>query len=372
MNSATFGVASSDHPMPAALVCAILIATTANAFDVAGGTTTYKNYQPPSSEIHVVGIYEAVSGSFGQHPLGSATIQVRYHEVTPMKPITLVLSSYEPVNWIIERDPGAAIEKIILNGFYSQSVSGAGSTPVLNLSGYSSSFGSYAYQWPLSTGGSDTQQLLANVEDYFGVRVSSFAGAYRANSFSITGSAVGGMNQNPRLGAGNLTDGASPDLLYDARTGEVRLDLTDLAARYPFGSGDIWWQHFDAQRLFVALANHDSSFNVAGFDSTDMESLGLFPEAPALNSNRLGYNGVLLRNWHGQAISLGKLLPSGMSSTELREYFAAAHYSTDQYSGDFDLVVTPAPEPCTSVLFTVCLGSIGVCRRRWNCRYDAS
>ncbi len=335
---------------------------------ITGGTSSYLNDVPPTPEIHVIGVYETIGHSFQQHVTGSATVRIKYNHSAPMKPITLVLSSYEATNWNIQRDPGAIVEKVVLNGYYAQSVTGLSGVPVstYTYAGGGPTLGgsNYAYAWPLSTGGSSTQGLLANLENLLGSRISSFTGAYQASSFSITGSPLGATVQNPRLGAGNLTDGPNPDLIYFPSTGEVKLDLADLAAQYPFGGGSIWWQHFDAQRLFVALANHDGTFNVQGFNAGAMASLGTNPYPPVLNQNRLGFDSVSLRNWHGEKLSLGNILPRGIpDSQQLQNYFAAAHFSTDRQNGGFDLIVAQVPEPSASYL-TLCSLIALVMRKR--------
>lgn len=336
----------------------------------AGGVTQYLSPTPITPEVHVIGVYETNSNhSFNYHPPGFADVRIKYQHAGPMTPITLVLSSYEPNQWRLNVDPGVSIEKIVLNGYYAQTVTGAGSVPVMNrsnLAGGQSSFGNYAYQWPQSTGGSSTQGLLVGIEDFLGTRISSFTGAYRATSFTVEGSPVGTITLNPRMGAGNVFDTVSPDLIYDSLTGRVQIDLSDLAARYPFGSGDIWWQHFTAQRLFVALANHDGTFAASELPSHH-GGLSSYSWERYANANRIGFDSLSLRNWNGQLLDLGTIFPTGIPSVDrLRDYLAAAHYATDQHNGQFDLVVVNAvPEPGTIALLLA--GWLAAnCRWRWH------
>jgi hypothetical protein len=319
-----------------------------NASDV----TQYVLPASIANEVHVIGVYETRSDhGYNYHPSGQATVKVKRPASGQMAPITLVLSSYEPNHWQLVLDPGVAVQKIILNGYHAQTISGMGSIPVVNRSnrpGGLPSFGNYAYQWPLSTGGSSTQGLLTAIESFAGTRISSFTGAYRATSFTVEGSAVGSPNVNARLGAGNVLDTTSPDLIYDALTGRVQLDLSDLEVQYPFGSGDIWWQHFTAQRLFVALANHDGSFSVERLPKS-LNGVSSFGGGSYANANRIGYDSLSLRNWSGQLLDLGQIFPVGIQrANELRDYLAAAHFSTDRQNGEFDLVLLNAiPEPST-------------------------
>jgi hypothetical protein len=339
------------------------------AIDDASGVTQYLSPISINPEVHVIGVYETRSDhSFNYHPAGEATVTVKGPLSGQMNPITLVLSSYEPNHWQLVLDPDVAIQQIILNGYHAQTISGIGSIPVVNRSnvaGGQPSFGNYAYQWPLSTGGSSTQGLLTAIEGFTGTRISSFTGAYRATSFTVEGSAVGSPSMNPLVGAGNVIDTASPDLIYDSLTGRVQLDLTDLAAGYPFGSGDIWWQHFTAQRLFVALANHDGTFSAGQAPS----NLGVFSGyGTYANANRIGYDWISLRDWNGELLDLGQVLPTGIASVDqLRNYLAAAHFATDQESGQFDLVVVvnaiPEPNP---IILACCALAMTSGRRRSN------
>lgn len=333
----------------------------------ASGVTSYLSPTAGAPEVHVIGVYETNSNhSFGSHPTGFADVRVKYNQPGPMQPITLVLSSYEPNEWRLNIDPAAVIETIVLNGYYAQSVTGAGGIPIVNRSnspGGHATLGNYAYRWPLSTGGSSTQGLLVAVENLLGTRISSFTGTYRAASFTIDGMRAGDPVVNPVVGAGSLFDGSNPDLIYDRQTGRVQIDLADLAAQYPFGSGDIWWQHFTAQRFFLALANHDGSFSVNQLQSQQIGNLTTFGGGGYFNKNRIGYDSISLRDWTGQLLDLGRVFPAGISDpARLRNYLAAAHFSTHRESGQFDLFVVGVPEP--GALPLALLGLVALAVRR--------
>ena len=82
-------------------------------------------------EVHVIGVYETNSNhSFNNHPTGFADVSVKYSQSGPMQPIALAPSSYEPNQWRSKIDPGAIIDKIVLNGYYAQSVTGAAASPL--------------------------------------------------------------------------------------------------------------------------------------------------------------------------------------------------------------------------------------------------
>ena len=355
---ATFWAAYSS---PAVMAASVTI-------NDSSGVTSYTCAVPGTPEVHVIGVYETNSShSFGNHPTGYSDVRVAYDGAGPMQPITLVLSSYESNVWRFDIDPGAAVEKIVVSGYYAQSVTGAGGVPVVMRSYQAAGetrLGPTAYRWPLSTGGGSTQGFLVAVEDLFDTRVSSFTGAYHATSFTVEGTPAGTPVVNPRLGAGNLFDGPNPDLIYNCRTGDVQIDLADLAAQYPFGSGDIWWEHFDGQRLFIALANHDGSFLV---DQIERGRLGDLPvySGSYFNENRIAYDSVSLRNWAGERLDLGAVFPTGFRDTaQLRDYLAAAFFSTDRENGEFDLFVIGVPEPSTLMLVCLALAALTTRRRR--------
>ncbi len=356
-----------------AACCSLPVLAASVTINDSSSVTSYTCATPATPEVHVIGVYETSSDhSFGNHPTGYADVRVAYDGSGPMQPITLVLSSYEPNVWRFDIDPDAVVEKIVVSGYYTQSVTGADGIPVVTRSYEAEGetrLGPSAYRWPLSTGGSSTQGLLVAVEDLFDTRISSFTGAYRATSFTVEGTPAGAPVVNPRLGAGNLVDGPNPDLIYDCRTGDVQIDLADLAAQYPFGSGEIWWQYFDAQRLFIALANHDGSFSVDHLQRGRLGDLTAYPGG-YFNENRIGYDSVSLCNWEGERLDLGAVFPTGFRDTAaLRNYLAAAYFSTNREQGDFDLFVINVPEPSgLSLILPGLLLLLGASRRgaKWH------
>ena len=86
--------------------------------------STYLNHLPPANEVDVIGVYTTASGN---HPTGNPVVNVQYSLADSMKPITLVLSSYEAEsNWQLNIDSGANVQRIIVSGYYTQTVTGAG------------------------------------------------------------------------------------------------------------------------------------------------------------------------------------------------------------------------------------------------------
>ena len=73
---------------------------------------TYTANGPNSSqpELHVLSAYEPAN----------STIAVHIERTTQM---TVLLSSYEPVNWVLTVEPGVTIDKVLVNGYHSQNIS---------------------------------------------------------------------------------------------------------------------------------------------------------------------------------------------------------------------------------------------------------
>lgn len=150
--------------------------------------SNYSNPSPTLPELLVIGVYETRSDhSYNYHPQGTATVNIVNQGTAPL---TLVLSSYEPTLWNINIASGVLINEVILNGYYSQQVSGASGVTVTDRSGLGNYFSACAYAWPSSTGGCDTPGLISGVEAYTGLTLTAFSGVYRATDFTVTTSPV--------------------------------------------------------------------------------------------------------------------------------------------------------------------------------------
>lgn len=135
------------------------------------------------AELHVFGVYETHSNhSGGSHPAGAATVHVERQGSH-----VLALSSYEPVHWTITAEPGVVIEKIILNGYHGQTAAAPSGVPVeaYDYEVHGNWLGAYAYAWPGSSGGSDTQALVGTLEQLAGRGMTSFHGCYQGTSYVL-------------------------------------------------------------------------------------------------------------------------------------------------------------------------------------------
>ena len=136
-------------------------------------TATGTNSSYP--ELHVLSAYEPDNG----------TIFVHISRNTQM---TVLLSSYEPVHWVVTIDSAAIVDKILINGYHSQTVTIPSGIPyeIRSYDQTGTNFGgSCGYSLPYNGGGCDTNNLLNGVQAYTGLSWSSFTGCYTASGFLL-------------------------------------------------------------------------------------------------------------------------------------------------------------------------------------------
>lgn len=158
---------------------------TVDAIEGGGYTASYFNNPVQTTpEIHVIGVYEAYTNTSPRnHALGTAVIDVLG---TSNVPVDLVLSSYEPTHWVLQGDGLQYVNSVLINGYYSGSLSGIAASLIINKTGIDNWLGAYAYAWPSTSGGSDTKTLVNYIEATYGAPISTFSGAYGATKFTIT------------------------------------------------------------------------------------------------------------------------------------------------------------------------------------------
>jgi hypothetical protein len=84
--------------------------------------------------VHAIGVYhgdypEGNNKKGGTHPDGIVEVTVKNNP--DASPVTLILMSYESVEWRIRKEYGAKIEKIILSSYLPSKVTGIDNVPVL-------------------------------------------------------------------------------------------------------------------------------------------------------------------------------------------------------------------------------------------------
>lgn len=132
-----------------------------------------------STDLFILSVYEA-SSVHGSMAPANVTISNG-----GSKPLILVLSSYEPVNWNLNIAAGVNIQEIIINGYNAHNISGVDSALVTDKSGSGNYLAACGYSYPYNGQGCDTDLLFSGLTNYTGLSVSSFAGTYRANDFTV-------------------------------------------------------------------------------------------------------------------------------------------------------------------------------------------
>jgi hypothetical protein len=318
--------------------------------------TSYVAPTPNSPEIDVIAINETRAPDRINHA------HVAYSDASPMQPITLVLSSYSYAQWQFNIDPGAIVDKIVLNGYEQQVISGVGSIPVVDRSDFAHAnptLGAYPSTWPLDPGGGSPQGLLVRVEDLLGARATSFTGCYDCSSFTVLGTPANTPDVHPIVGAGNIVDGQNPDLIYNRQTGRVQIDVSDLAAQF---TPDV----FKTANLFFALVNRDGIFNASVLSPRFSPKLTAYSAQGQFNQNRVEYDTIGMSSWAGELLDLGNLFPPGISdAAALHNYLETARIRTYLgHESDFDLIVVGVPEPSSILLMSIACVAIAITRRR--------
>lgn len=127
-------------------------------------------------EVHVIGVYE---GSYpagenhyaGHHPPGQIDILVRNNT----RPVILILTSYEPVNWRFKTEENAKIEMVVLSGYYPSRVTGLGEETAISRQDIG-----YAYKMDARYG-----RIKQYCRKEFGVPPASFQYGYRGRDFIV-------------------------------------------------------------------------------------------------------------------------------------------------------------------------------------------
>ena len=138
-----------------------------------GPLTSFADPMPQPEELHIVGVYQATNNAI--------TVTINRTNI----PLTVVLSSYEPVKFTLVLAPGVLLEHVILNGYNPHTLEGEGTAMVTDLSDNFDYLAACAYVWPESDGGCDTPTLVSGAEALTGLDLTTFVGCYEGISFTL-------------------------------------------------------------------------------------------------------------------------------------------------------------------------------------------
>lgn len=133
---------------------------------------------PKNTHVEAVGVYQGVnsSGILSSEGRKMGIVDVRVRRGS--KPIILVLSSYEPVQWKVTLEPGAQLAGVLMSGYYQSQVTGIGSVRVLQMGR------THAYK----RGSREYNSLDRQVRSLNGGQgIDVFQGRYEGGSYSVGG-----------------------------------------------------------------------------------------------------------------------------------------------------------------------------------------
>ncbi|XP_078602742.1 uncharacterized protein LOC144876860 isoform X1 [Branchiostoma floridae x Branchiostoma japonicum] len=140
-------------------------------------------------DVHVLGVYEGVGQTwpFQQDPVAAAEMDVHVSAGKDYgKPLVLVLSSYEPVNWVLHLPAEVEVQEVLLVAYHlDQSNVTVRSGSVNNVQRLSvHTGGAPVCAYGIDDGGCNTVGMLTYVGGLFGP-VSSFTGTYSAERWDL-------------------------------------------------------------------------------------------------------------------------------------------------------------------------------------------
>jgi hypothetical protein len=146
----------------------------ANRLTIVSGVTSLTRLAR-AAQIEAVSVYEAVAVHSPRipRPRGPVTVLVR----AGPRPVVLVLSSHQAVQWELTLAPGAALRAVLLSGYGESSVTGAGDALVTSIGGF------YAFKY----GSPEFKHLESEVMRCTGRHISTFQSVYAGKSFEIGG-----------------------------------------------------------------------------------------------------------------------------------------------------------------------------------------
>ena len=144
----------------------------ANRLTIVSGITSLMR-MARAAHVEAVSVYEAVAIHSPRipRPRGPVTVLVRASK----RPLVLVLSSHQAVQWQLALEPGAALRAVLLSGYGESNVHGAGDAVVASIGGF------YAFKH----GSAEFRHLESEVTRCTGRRIGTFQSVYAGRSFVI-------------------------------------------------------------------------------------------------------------------------------------------------------------------------------------------
>ena len=125
-----------------------------------------------NADVRAIGVYQG--SDIGRSGAGARTGTVNVIVRPAPRPIVLVLSSYEPVRWVITLQDGAKLAAVVQSSYSPSEVLGGGA-PITNIGQRS------AYK----RGSPEYTALDEDVAKWTGKRIGGFQGAYTGKMFIL-------------------------------------------------------------------------------------------------------------------------------------------------------------------------------------------
>jgi hypothetical protein len=141
---------------------------------VISGTTSVRR-MTRAAQVEAVSVYEAVAVHSPRIPQPRGSVKVLVRDSS--RPIVLVLSSHQTVNWELVLEPGTTLRAALLSGYGESKVDGAGDALVTSIGGF------YAFKH----GSVEFKHLESEVMRCTGRHIGTFQSVYAGKSFVIGG-----------------------------------------------------------------------------------------------------------------------------------------------------------------------------------------
>ena len=165
---------TNDRQLDSATVCAARAAAPevkpANRLTILTGKRPLARLAR-AAEVDAVSVYEAVALPVSK----SGPAPVRVVLWPALRPVVLVLSSHQAVDWQIESQAGAQLLAVLLSGYGESTVTGSGAAPVASIGGF------YAFE----RGSTEFQHLECEVLRCTGHHIDRFQSMYAGDRFEI-------------------------------------------------------------------------------------------------------------------------------------------------------------------------------------------
>lgn len=128
-----------------------------------------------SAQVEAVSVYEAVAMHAPSTPQKQGPVRVVVRRTA--RPVVLVLSSHQTVEWQLEIAPGAELEAVLLSGYGESTVAGADKALVTSIGGF------YAFK----RGSAEFRHLEDEVLRCTGRNIENFQSVYAGHAFEVGG-----------------------------------------------------------------------------------------------------------------------------------------------------------------------------------------